>query len=136
MTESYGPTVGLRLSYALFDGNQRKIKRQNATVERERQQATVDQTTLDLETQLLTTFQSYEHYRQQLRIEQSSLPTYALNFQRTQEDYELGTVTATDLRSAQLNLMNARNRIINLEYDIKMTETTLLRLAGDLVSRD
>ena len=134
LTQSYGPVVGLRLNYAVFDGNQRKVRQQNAAIDLENQKTTLHKNTLELEIQLLNTFQNYENYKLQLSFEQSGLPTYERNFEKTQEDYNLGTASATDLRSAQLNLVDAKNRLLNLEYNIKTAETTLLRLAGDLIT--
>lgn len=130
--EAYGPTVGLRLNYALFDGGQRKVARQNAQLSVQQQQARVQSTQLQLETELLNTYQRYENYLSQWEMVRENLQVSELTFQQAQEAYELGSITGTDLRNAQLNLTNARNRLVTLTYEVKKAETQLLQLSGDL----
>ena len=132
LQESYGPVVGLRLNYSLYDGGQRKIRRQNAQLAVEQQEAQWDRTQRQLTTELLSSYQNYENYRRQLATEQRNLNTYERNLQKSESNYELGLTSGTELRDAQLNLTNARQRIIALTYQVKRAETQLVRLSGGL----
>ena len=64
------------------------------------------------------------------------MKTSAYNFDRTQAQYELGTITAVEYRQAQLNLRNAQNQWTTAKYQVKLAELQLLQLSGDLLNVD
>ena len=129
---AYGPNVGVTLSWNLFNGGANKIQRQNAQIQLEQQETARGSTALQLEKELRNAYAQYANNREQRRIEESNLPTFERNYSKMQEDYKLGLVDAADLRTAQLNLAAARNRINNLTYTIKQSEIRLLQLSGRL----
>jgi outer membrane protein TolC len=129
---SYGPNVGVTLNYSLFTGGRRKIQQQNAQLSREEQEMSLENRQLTLEKELRNAYAQYVNNREQLRIERSNLPTFERNYEKISEDLKLGLVTASDVRTAQLNLVAAKNRINNLEYAVKQFEIRLLQLSGRL----
>lgn len=128
----YGPNVGIRMSWNIFNGGGNKIQRQNADVRLQQQQTALQSTELTLEKELRNAYSQYLNNREQLRIERSNLPTYQLNYDKTSEDFKLGLVDASDVRTAQLNLSSAKNRINSLTYSVKQSEIRLLELSGRL----
>ena len=131
---AYGPNAGVTLSWNLFSGGANRIQRQNARIQQNQQETALDQTALQLEKELRNAYAQYANNREQLRIEQSNVATFERNYTKVQEDYKLGLVDAADLRTAQLNLTAARNRINNLTYNIKQSEIRLLQLSGRLAT--
>jgi outer membrane protein TolC len=131
--QQLGFAIGIRGSYTLFDGGLRKTREQNAKLAIEQQRSGRAQTKLSLETQLNSAFLQYQDSKEQLRIEESNIVLFEENYERVADNYKLGQASATDLRSAQLNLNAANNRINNLRYNIKLAETALLYLSGRLV---
>jgi len=129
-----GPNIGVSLNYTIFAGGKHKIERQNAKINWEKEQTSKVRLKLDLERQLQNAFLQWQNNREQLRIEQSNLPTFELNFQKTQEDFKRGLVNAADVRTAQLNLMSAKDRINNLYYNVKLSEIQLLQISGQLLN--
>ncbi len=127
-----GPNVGVQMSFPVFTGGLNKIQRQNTRLQLQQQELSLAQTELVLTRDLRNAFARYQNHQQQLRIEQQNLPTFERNFDKISADYALGLVDAADLRTAQVNLALARNRINNLEYDVKQSEITLLQLSGRL----
>ena len=67
-------------------------------------------------------------------LEEKNLESAELNFKRTQELFNLGQVTTTQFREAQLNLISARNNISSAKYTAKLLEIELMRLSGQLLS--
>jgi len=130
--EVLGPNVGIQLSWNVFTGGANKIKRQNAEVEMLKQQTQLNQIRQHLENQLTNAYASYTDAKAQLRIERSNLETFQLNYEKVKEDYQRGIVDAADLRRAQLNLNAAKNRILDLEYQVKQSEIRLLKISGRL----
>lgn len=129
---SYGPNVGITLSYSLFSGGANKIQQQNAQLSREEQEMSLESRRFMLEKELRNAYAQYTNNQEQLRIEASNLRTFEQNYLKTQEDFRLGLVTASDVRTAQLNLTAAKNRINNLTYAVKQSEIRLLQLSGRL----
>jgi len=133
-TEAVGINIGVRATYNIFDGGLQDMREQNAVLALEQQRASQAQTELKLEKQLRSAFSQYEDSREQLRIEESNLALFEENYERMQDNFELGQASATDLRTAQLNLDAAKNRITNLKFNTKLAETVLLYLSGRLMN--
>lgn len=129
---SYGPNVGVQLSYPIFTGGANKIQRQNAQLSREEQEMSLESRHFNLETELRNAYAQHVNNREQLRIERSNLATFEQNYEKVSEDLKLGLVTASDVRTAQLNLTAAKNRINTLTYAVKQSEIRLLQLSGRL----
>ena len=49
------------------------------------------------------------------------------------ERFRKATITTVELRQAQLNLVEAQNRIINARYTLKQSETQIRYIMGDWV---
>ncbi len=56
-----------------------------------------------------------------------------LNFDRSQQAYELGQINSSQLREAQLNYIRAKQIIIDLRFILKAVEIDLRRIAGELI---
>ncbi len=128
----YGPSVGVTLRWSVFTGGANKIQRQNARIRLDQEKTALGSTTLTLEKELRNAWAQYANNREQLRIEESNLETYERNYEKNQEDHRFGLVDAADLRTAQLNLSLAWNRINDLTYNVKQSEVQLLELSGRL----
>ncbi|MGD9898245.1 MAG: TolC family protein, partial [Calditrichaceae bacterium] len=125
--------VGLSVSINLFNGFQNNIRMQNAGIEVKSQQLLMDENLKILNTELTNTWQTYKNSLYILDIQRRNLSSAELNFERTKELYNLGQVTTTQFREAQLNLIRARNDIITARFDAKLNEIELLRLSGQLI---
>ena len=130
----YGPNIGVSLRWPVFTGGANRIRRQNSQIRLDQQKTALDNTTLNLEKELRNAFAQYMNNREQLRIEGSNLETFERNYEKTTEDYRLGLVDASDLRTAQLNLSSAKNRINDLTHNVKQSEINLLQLSGRLTN--
>ncbi len=130
---NYGAEAGVRASYTLFDGGLRTIQKQNARIRVEQSRAERETTELQLENLLRQAHATYENGRAQLVFEQSNLPLFEANFDKTRSDYRLGQVDATVLRTAQLNLNAAKTRVILQRFVVMEAEVEVLRLTGGLV---
>lgn len=132
VNRSVGPNVGLRLSYPLFDGGARRINEQTAILAQEQSTIERDDTEAELIKELRNAFATYRNTLDQLRIEESNLNLFELNLENMRNMYRLGTATNTDVRTAQLNLDAARNRLSSYRYRAKQAEVMLYLLSGQL----
>ena len=128
--------AGVTVSFNLFNGFQTRIDRQNAVLYYRNQELYKDEALLTLQTDIADAYESFSNSRKVLELEQSSLEAADLNFTRTQELFNLGQVTTTQFREAQLNLFKARYGISSAKYSAKLNEINLLRISGNLVGNE
>lgn len=131
--ENSGLYSGLTLSLPIFTGGRRKNNIQSAKININKQEFTVDKTKGEIEKELLNTYEQYEFATSQLEIEKKNLKLYEDSFNKANNDFVNGIVNSTEVRESQNNLINAKNRVYNLTYNVKLYELILQQLAGELV---
>ena len=132
-TLNRGLNYGLTASIPIF--NRFAIKQQVKQAE-----LSVDYSKLRLEnehsiinTNILNNFRAYVAQREIVSINDSSVVLARENLIIERERYRLGATTFIELRQAEENLAQALSRSITNLYNLKVAETELLRLRGDLV---
>jgi len=131
----HSASAGLSLSFNLFNGLRNNIQTQNAKIANRNQELILEQTRLALDKDLVIAYTAYQNKRTILEMDQKNLQSVELNFQRTGELYNLGQLTTTQFREAQLNLIRAKNNISQSRYQAKIAETNLLQLSGKLLQK-
>jgi outer membrane protein TolC len=124
----YGATARMNL----FNGMETKRRRRNAQLAFQSAQYAESASLLNLETQLRLNFINYETNRDLVSLETENIEIAKENMDISLERYQLGALTALELREAQRNYLNAINRYTNSLYLTKLSETILLQLAGQL----
>jgi outer membrane protein len=129
-----GWDVRATLSFNIFSGFQRRVDSKNAALQVRSRELLEKQARLDLDRDLANAYESYRNGRIVLDLEQRNLESATLNFQRTKELYNLGQVTSTQFREAQLNLIRAETNVSTARYEAKLREIELLRIMGRLIT--
>ncbi len=129
---SNGVTGGISLGWNIFDGGGTRTATQNAKVNEELQDYTVDQLTQQTQVNFENAWADYENKRFIVRAQESNLRTNEQNFERTKEQYKLGQVTSIDFRTAQSNLLRAQISLNTAKYDAKLAELLIFQLSGDI----
>jgi outer membrane protein TolC len=124
----YGATARMNL----FNGLETQRRRRNAQLAFESAQHAEDATLLNLEAQLRLNFINYETNRDLVNLEAENIEVAKENMDISLERYQLGSLSALELREAQRNYLNAINRYTNSLYLTKLSETILLQLSGNL----
>lgn len=91
-----------------------------------------NQTSL-LNTGLINAYRSYEAQRQVVTTLDTSVGLARENLMIERERYRLGRTTFIELRQAEENVSTTITNLINARYNLKVAETELLRLRGELV---
>ncbi len=128
-----GFSAGITLSYSLFDGNRKKTQKQNAQISLDNAQIQQEQQKLELVKSVENAFANYQNSLTVLEAEQVNLQSAEMNFEVSKEYFQLGQITSTRFREAQLNLQRAKNSISSAKYAAKINETELIKLSGNLV---
>lgn len=133
---SIGPRVGVTLNWNLFDGGSSIIQSRNALIARDKLKIQKEQVQKQIETEVENAYENYVNSLAIVELEQASLETNELNFQRSETAFKLGQSTSIQYREAQLNLMNARLNLNKARFAAKIAELEILKLSGELLDRD
>lgn len=126
-------TGGINLRYNIFDGRRRVAQTQIAELNRNSQLEQLEQIRKEVERDVLNAYANYRNSLYLLQLERRNQETVQLNFERTVDAFALGQVSTTQYREAQINLSQAELRLVQLQYQVKMSEIELYRLAGLLI---
>ncbi|MDX5480067.1 MAG: TolC family protein [Hymenobacteraceae bacterium] len=130
-TEGFSGTI--TLSYNLFNGFQQRTRVENARVSLAASAESLELAAEQVRRDVRNAYENYRNNLYLLQLAQDDLQTAELNFERSQEAYATGQINSTELRTAQLNLINSQNRINNLRIRTKGSEIELYRLSGRLI---
>ncbi len=82
---------------------------------------------------VLNAYKDYLQQQKALELEESNILLARENVSIIFQTYRLGAATYIQLREAQKSLEDGYNRLIAARYNMKLAETELLRLQGNLV---
>lgn len=131
--QTYGPAGLITLSVPLFSGNVNARNYQNAKLSYESAQLQQEQTLLTLNASFEQAWQLYSVALQQVENDKLSVATAREYVDLMEQRYNLGQSTVIDFREAQRSFEETNYRLISNQYLLKLAETDLLRLTGQLV---
>ncbi len=131
--QNAGLSFGLTARWNIFNGwnNSREI--QVAKLGVESGKLTKEQTALALKTDLFSIYNNYITSKELANLETNNIKIAQRNLDITADKMRLGTIDALELRTAQLNLVDTEFRKITADFEVKLAEIELLRMAGELV---
>ena len=117
----------------VFNGGQMRIAFQNSKLLAENQSILEKLSKRRLERSVINAYEAYKNSRLLLKLETQNLKAAELNFKRTHDLYQLGQVTTTQFREAQLNLIKSKNVLQTSKYSAKINELKLKQITGDII---
>jgi outer membrane protein len=130
--DSRGLNYGVSATVNIFDGF---LQRRNETIARVQIESTdllIKQQTQNINSQLISSYQTYMTNLDLVALEAKNVEIAKQNLDITMEKYRIGTITTLEVRTAQLNYVNAVTRSSTAQYNAKISEVTLRQLAGNL----
>lgn len=130
---NFNALLNLTASYNIFDGGMRRRNVQNARIQEINLQLGIEDLRRTLVAQLESTFEAYNNQKQVVALSNNLVENAKRNIQIAEERFRGGLISFFDYRSIQLSYINATQTRLNALYNLKTTETELLRLTGGLV---
>jgi outer membrane protein TolC len=124
---------GFSATIPIFNGLNVHRQVKNAELNVNYQQLSLENTRTKVDMALSNAFKDYEYYKTALDLEDENLGLARENAMVALERFKQGVSTTIEVKDAQQSLEDAYNRLINARYNIKLAETQLLRLNGDLI---
>ncbi len=130
---NFGPSFGLTFNMKLFDGLNLKRQYNNSVITLQSFDLGVKQMESRLESTLAKMFNEYRNQMELVDFEGQNLLLAIKNMDLAKESYAVGSISSLQLREVQDDLLKARNRLVTAQFRVKLTETDLLLLSGQLL---
>ncbi len=133
-TESRNLTLGLGLSYNLFNGDRRRLAIQSAKVSLRKAEITREEAWVTLRSDLEEALQTWERRKELASLEASNVEAAETRYRLEEDRYRSGISTSLEYRDAQLALARARSAEISARYQARIARVEIDRLAGRLLA--
>ncbi|HDZ05005.1 hypothetical protein LCGC14_0080660 [marine sediment metagenome] len=127
-------SLGASLTWNLFDGGSTTVSVKNAKITYANQELLRKQVELEVNRDMQNAMALYENLLKIYQIQEQNVFTNQNNFERSREQFQLGSITSIEFRQAQINLLNAQTNKNLAKYDAKLAELQLLQLTGQLLN--
>lgn len=125
--------VNFTLAYPLYDWGLRKRNIQSAQLNETIVQLNIEDLKRTLSAQLENTLAQYNSQKQLVEVTGQLVANAQRNLEIAEERFRGGLINAFDYRTIQLGYINATQSQLNTFFNLKTTETELVRLIGGLV---
>ena len=133
---TYSLGIGASLSWNIFDGGRTLTRVKNAKLSFNNQELIQQETKMSFERNIENALQNSINTKEIFEIQNKQVETATYNFERSEEQYKLGSITAIEFRQAQINLANAQNQRTIAKYRAKLSELQLIQITGQLLNVD
>ena len=129
---NWGPSFGATIGINLITGKQR-VQERNARLDELSADITIDQLELQLRANLDDFWQAYQNNLMLLELQEQNLKTAQETMEIAQERYLLGNLSGIEMREAQKSLLDAEESLLQVQYDTKVCEISLLQISGRIM---
>ena len=130
---SYGPSVGVSLTYNLFNGFNVNRAVKNARIMMNSGEIGVKDAELALKNSLYKTHRQFTANLEIVKMQVTNVAVAKENVDIAFEKYKLGSINDLELREIQQKLIDAESQLILSQFEAKKAEVELQRLCGNLL---
>jgi outer membrane protein len=133
LNQSNGLNYGLSMSWNLFDGFNVNRQVKDAKLNYESSGYQLKDLQLQVSAQLEKALRDFNNNVNILSLEKENILLARENLDVAFERFRTGLSNSLELKNAQLSFQNAELRLVQAQYEAKISETELMRLNGELV---
>lgn len=129
--QSYGPGVGITLSWSILDGlskvtavKNNKLQQDNANINTEKQE-------FSIRSEVSKAWQDYENANRLYALESKTILNTTEMFSIAQKSFENGALTQFELREIQFSIVQAKNRQLLSALNLQTATLNIALLCGD-----
>ncbi len=127
-----GFSYGISANINIFNGFLQKRNENIARLQIDNSKVIIEQQTQVINSQLISAYQTYLTNLELVELEGRNVEIAKQNLDITMEKYRIGSITQIEVRTAQLNYVNAVTRNNSAQFQAKISEVTLKELAGNI----
>lgn len=132
MNRVYGPSAQLSLQIPIYNGGIVRAQRRSAMITADNAGLEKESMMLSLRTDAVKTWQAYQSGLEQLDEQRQSFELSKQLLDLVMKNFSENHATYLDVKNAQLTYETAANRLISLEYAVKVAEIRLKSLMYQL----
>jgi outer membrane protein TolC len=129
-----GMNYGLTLGVNLFDGFNQRRSINNSSIELKNKELKYLEVEQGIRADLITLYSAYSNNLRLIKMEEQNLQTATENLDIALERYKLGSLSGIDLREVQKSLLDAKERLLSVEYQAKLAEISLQLISGKIMA--
>jgi outer membrane protein len=127
-----GLSYGISANINIFNGFLQKRNENVARLQIDNSKVIIEQQMQAINSQLISAYQTYLTNLELVQLEANNVEIAKQNLDITMEKYRIGSITQIEVRTAQLNYVNAVTRNNSAQYQAKISEVTLKELGGNI----
>jgi outer membrane protein, adhesin transport system len=128
-----GMNYGLTLGVNLFDGFNQRRNITNSSLEIKNKELMYREIEQGIKADLITLYSAYSNNLRLIKLEEQNLQTASENLDIALERYKLGSLSGIDLREVQKSLLDARERLLSIQFQTKLGEISLRLISGKIM---
>ena len=125
--------LNFTVTYNLYDAGRTKRAIQNAIINEKIGQLSIDDQKRTLRGQLRLNVANYNHQADIIEINNARVLNARENLEVAEERFKSGIISSFDYRNVQLAYIRAAMTKLEAVYNLKTTETDILRLSGGII---
>jgi outer membrane protein TolC len=129
-----GMNYGLTMGVSLFDGFNQRRSINNSSIEVQNRELRYLEVEQGIKADLITLYSAYSNNLRLIRMEEQNLQTATENLDIALERYKLGSLSGIELREVQKSLLDAKERLLSIEYQAKLAEISLQLISGRIMA--
>ncbi len=131
-TKTTSTTVGLSLSYNLFNGTRDKVALQNAKLEANNEALALRDARNRLTGLVQQTWDTYRQRMEVVALEEQNIQAARQNLDLQRERHQLGVANSLEFRDAQVSFVRSQTSLITARYQARISRLELEQLMGAL----
>lgn len=131
--QTYGPTIGVNVSFNLFNGGNTNREIKNFKLYAENSTLEKVQVTKDVDANLLSSYYQYQSLMGQISLAQSNVEQMTKVYNTAQEQLKKGAINGYDFRLTQLSLLESQLKLTQLQFTLKAVEVNFNRMSGKIL---
>jgi outer membrane protein TolC len=128
-----GMNYGLTLGFNIFDGFNQRRSIKNSSIEIKNQELAYLEIEQGIRADLITIYFAYSNNLRLIKLEEQNLATANENLEIALDRYKLGSLSGIELREVQKTLLDARERLLAIQYQTKLAEISLKMISGKIM---
>ena len=128
-----GMNYGLTLGVNIFDGFNQRRSINNSSIELKNKELNYLEIKQGIKADLITIYSAYSNNLRLINLEEQNLETATENLDIALERYKLGSLSGIDLREVQKSLLDAKERLLSIQYQTKLAEISLQLISGKIM---
>ncbi len=128
-----GLNYGLTLGFNIFDGFNQRRSINNSSIELRNNELKYLEIEQGIRADLITIYRGYISNLKLIKLEEQNQQTATENLEIALQRYKLGSLSGIDLREVQKSLLDAKERLLIIQYQAKIAEISLQLISGKIM---